>query len=575
MSEDAGVDAGDTVDAGPPADEDAGPGPGACGNNELNAGEECDDGNRENDDGCSADCAIECGDGVVGANETCDTGIAAGDPGACPASCDDGMSCTSDVLSGSECTASCVNAPITAAMNGDGCCPAGETSLTDDDCPTNCGNMMLEPGEMCEDGTAMPCPTNCDDGNTCTTDTLTGMASTCDAVCTNTDITMCSMTSDGCCPMGCDFTTDSDCSASCGNGIFEPPTELCEDGTANPCPTSCDDGMACTDDVLTGSPSMCNVQCSNPPITMCIMASDGCCPAACNATNDGDCMPVCGNGVMEMGEGCDDGNTMPGDGCDAMCMVEAIPPTAFRINELELRDPSAQAVVFPGFCINATGQLNTALRESLTMDMEPSGMPDGILDLSFLVVFRPLAQSAMGGMVDLINADCTAPVAGTTCTRMLVDPPLATAMYTNQTTGTCLDAMPGGATVARGTVVNATAPCFVTAPQSLMLTLGGVPLNLRDAQLAATYVGTPATSLRNGLIRGFITETDADLTTLPASLPLVGGMPLSSVLRGSSTNTCSPSDLDMHPVHGRGWWFFANFAPTTGPGASVVPLTEL
>jgi len=33
------------------------------------------------------------------------------------------------------------------------------------------------------------------------------------------------------------------------------------------------------------------------------------------------CQPVCGNGKREMGEGCDDGNVVDGDGCDGNCMV--------------------------------------------------------------------------------------------------------------------------------------------------------------------------------------------------------------------------------------------------------------
>jgi hypothetical protein len=51
----------------------------------------------------------------------------------------------------------------------------------------------------------------------------------------------------------------------------------------------------------------------------------------------------------------------------------------------------------------------------------------------------------------------------------------------------------------------------------------GIPIPLQDVQVGATYVGNPATQLTNGLMRGFISETDADNTILPASLPLVGG----------------------------------------------------
>jgi cysteine-rich repeat protein len=38
--------------------------------------------------------------------------------------------------------------------------------------------------------------------------------------------------------------------------------------------------------------------------------------------------PVCGNGVLENGEACDDGNTTPGDGCDANCQIEVVCQTA-------------------------------------------------------------------------------------------------------------------------------------------------------------------------------------------------------------------------------------------------------
>jgi cysteine-rich repeat protein len=36
--------------------------------------------------------------------------------------------------------------------------------------------------------------------------------------------------------------------------------------------------------------------------------------------------PVCGNGVIETGEQCDDGNTVSGDGCSSTCQIEGEPP---------------------------------------------------------------------------------------------------------------------------------------------------------------------------------------------------------------------------------------------------------
>ncbi|HWN66153.1 MAG TPA: DUF4215 domain-containing protein [Haliangium sp.] len=55
---------------------DALPAP-VCGNAMVEMGEECDDGNTRNDDGCSAQCKYEyCGDGIVQAalGEQCDDG---------------------------------------------------------------------------------------------------------------------------------------------------------------------------------------------------------------------------------------------------------------------------------------------------------------------------------------------------------------------------------------------------------------------------------------------------------------------------------------------------------------------
>jgi len=43
--------------------------------------------------------------------------------------------------------------------------------------------------------------------------------------------------------------------------------------------------------------------------------------AALAAVDDSD--PVCGNGDHEAGEQCDDENTTDGDGCSAVCLVEA------------------------------------------------------------------------------------------------------------------------------------------------------------------------------------------------------------------------------------------------------------
>jgi cysteine-rich repeat protein len=105
-------------------------------------------------DGCNTsndnDCSGSCGDGHIDANETCESSGAM----ACPTSCDDGDSCTTDVATGSRssCNIRCTHVAITQAMSGDGCCPAGANANTDTDCGATCGNQMTEAGEECDDG---------------------------------------------------------------------------------------------------------------------------------------------------------------------------------------------------------------------------------------------------------------------------------------------------------------------------------------------------------------------------------------------------------------------------------------
>jgi len=63
-----------------------------CGDGVIDVGEECDDGNTNNEDGCSALCAVEvqagiCGSGAVEPGEECDEGPNNSDNGACTLAC--------------------------------------------------------------------------------------------------------------------------------------------------------------------------------------------------------------------------------------------------------------------------------------------------------------------------------------------------------------------------------------------------------------------------------------------------------------------------------------------------------
>ena len=88
---DGAVDAGEECDAGP-ANSDNGTCTLACknaicGDALLGPGESCDDGNANSDDACTNECALaSCGDAIVQAGETCDDGND-DDTDACLASC--------------------------------------------------------------------------------------------------------------------------------------------------------------------------------------------------------------------------------------------------------------------------------------------------------------------------------------------------------------------------------------------------------------------------------------------------------------------------------------------------------
>lgn len=585
-------DAGPGVDTGPGRDVggfDGDVGPlGRCGNNMIEGFETCDDGNRMPDDGCDADCLLECGDGRVSGAELCDSAIAAGTTGACPTDCDDMMDCTTDALDGAsaDCTAACSHADITAAADDDMCCPPGEDATTDNDCMAMCGNMLVEPGETCDTGIttgAGSCPATCDDGIACSTDTTTGVA--CTIACTNTPITT-PANGDGCCPMGATMATDNDCTAGCGDGVVVSP-ETCDTGIATgagSCPTmaSCGDGMACTADMLVGA-GTCTAACMNTPITMPI-AGDGCCPTGATIATDTDCAARCGDRVVTAPETCDDGNMTSGDGCSATCRTETVAPTAYRFTDMDIRDPHLFASVPIFGCQDVTNTvlgmdgINPQIQIAIRTDGD---MPaDGLLDLSVVQVFQPLMQAA-GTMTPgylTFDAECMGPYTDPRCTLPAAGM-RTMATVTNMGGGAvCLGPVAGTTRAAyTPALVSPTAPaggtCYVAMAGTVTIALAGIMINLSDAAIGGEWFGTPATEIRDGMIRGFLSEADANAAIIPAGttgIATIDGQPISRLLRGGAMN-CSMAapmvgDLDMGPGGVRGWYFYLNFTAVDVPG---------
>ncbi|MEE9294475.1 MAG: DUF4215 domain-containing protein, partial [Phycisphaerae bacterium] len=378
-----------------------------CGNTVLNPGEECDDGNTTDGDGCDSNCTVTgCGNGIVTAGEECDDGNTASGDG-CDATCQDEF-CGDNIVNDSP-NEQCDDGNT---ADGDGCdqfCQlegaccfeniacvenADESECTDNfgvylgdatSCSTCiiCGDAVLDAGEQCDDGNTVSgdgcdaicqdefCGDNivndspneeCDDGNTansdgcdqfcqlegaCCFENIACVENADESECTDNfgvylgDATSCStciICGDAVLDAGeqCDDGNtangdgcDENCllEAVCGDGVVEGAEE-CDDGNTTPgdgCDANCQTESADHNCCETGHGS----GCSDPTIESCVcfllflccdVDWDDLCAALVEVSACGSCAgPVCGNGAVETGEECDDGNTIDGDGCQGNC----------------------------------------------------------------------------------------------------------------------------------------------------------------------------------------------------------------------------------------------------------------
>lgn len=190
----------------------------------------------ESEDGGDSDAGtnsgVKCGDGEVTGIEKCDIAIPQGEPGACPETCPSLAKCVPRIRNGTGCQTECVLRGLTCE-SGDGCCPGNCTTDNDLDCSARCGDGIVQQssGETCEPGSAAPCKSDaaeCDDGDACTIDRLTGSETNCNSACTFERIQR-PDPGDGCCPSGANANTDPDCSPKCGNAVIEQG-EDCDGG---------------------------------------------------------------------------------------------------------------------------------------------------------------------------------------------------------------------------------------------------------------------------------------------------------------------------------------------------------
>ncbi len=280
-----------------------------CGNKRIEPGEDCDDGNTDKADGCDSSCHLEggwvcptpgqpcrqaarCGDGVVqpAIGEVCDDGNQKDGDG-CSADCKTkGAGCTCTPGEACDC-------PVIKCGNGE--IEGGETcddanTASDDGCSSACkiedGYECRVPGKHCTpkcgDGKVIGSET-CDDGNTASGD---GCSSACQ------------LEPGATCP-----TPGQACTkAICGNGKQESG-ELCDCGID---PGNLPSGCKAVNGLFYGDGKGCSKTCTKEPD----------CQDASGKTQA--CTTSCGDGNLDPGEDCDDGNGLDGDGCSSKCKEE-------------------------------------------------------------------------------------------------------------------------------------------------------------------------------------------------------------------------------------------------------------
>lgn len=283
---------------------------GACGDGVVDPDEECDDGNTTSGDGCSETCTLEsCGNGVVDVGEECDDGNTTPCDG-CSASCQIEACGNGRVECGEECddgnTASGDGCSATCTLEGGTCDPGWELTCGGSDrwSTNNFGATDEIDRYSCtwwlEDGPeyayTFVAPQT---GPVTVTLSELDVGQDLDIFVLSDQGGLCH--SSNCLAYG---TLSASFGATAGQTYYVVVDGYYGASGNYTVDLKCGGG-ACGDGVL-------NVgeECDDGNTA----PGDGCSPT-CRRE-------VCGNGVLDPGEECDDGNTVSGDGCSATCKLE-------------------------------------------------------------------------------------------------------------------------------------------------------------------------------------------------------------------------------------------------------------
>lgn len=271
----------------------------------------CDDDNQCTDDACGADAGCTF---VNDDTNECDNG----DPTDDPDMCRDGVCVGTGGCNGDDSRCDDSN-----ACTDDLCLESGECSHVAGDAPCDDGNPCTS-GDVCSAGACVSGgPTDCNDENPCTEDS-------CDLVggCQHAAVT--GSCDDGLHCNGADVCAGGECTHGgdpCaqgqGGGVCRTGCDETTDQCLDPAGSPCDDGNACTPDDMCDGAGNCVAggnTCGNGTVEAecgeeCDPPDEVSCDEQCKSST------MCGDGVIDPGEDCDDGNDNLEDGC-AFCLLD-------------------------------------------------------------------------------------------------------------------------------------------------------------------------------------------------------------------------------------------------------------